>query len=136
MFAIASLYLQTLSLPSTYSLITRHHNCPDACIRASVARCVMLRSMQRMLTSRVRLQVHAYTQSVHATRKYSSNAAPFEENHIKSWKEGQHLGRILIDRPKALNAMSAGESLHVQGQCISCCRILTLASLHEDCTSI
>lgn len=96
----------------------------------------MLRSVQRMLTSRVRLQGYAYTQSVQATRKYSSNAAPFEESHIKSWKEGQHLGRILIDRPKALNAMSAGESLHVQGQCISCCLVLTMASVNEGCSPI
>jgi len=49
--------------------------------------------------SRAVLQLHLY----------SSNAEPVVEHHIKSWKDGSGLGRIAIDRPKALNAMTAGK---------------------------
>ena len=70
----------------------------------------MLRTMHRMLAYRARLQVSMSTSNYTAVRKYASDASPHEENHIKSWKHGQHLGRIHIDRPKALNAMSAGKT--------------------------
>ena len=73
----------------------------------------MLRKMQRFLGFRARVQASACVQSAQAVRRYATHAEPYEENHIKSWKDGQHLGRIHIDRPKALNAMSAGEhTLH------------------------
>ena len=65
--------------------------------------------MQRLLVFRARVQAPACAQSTLAMRKYATNADPHEQNHIKSWRDGQHLGRIHIDRPKALNAMSAGQ---------------------------
>ena len=69
----------------------------------------MIRHMQRLLVFRARVQAPICAQSTLAVRKYATDAEPHEENHIKSWREGKHLGRIHIDRPKALNAMSAGQ---------------------------
>ena len=104
----------------------------------------MISKMQRFLAFRCRIHASACVQSAQAVRRYATNAEPCEENHIKSWRDGQHLGRIHIDRPKALNAMSAGEhTIHKQAsqaEAFLPCLILTqrtstvrLAALLENC---
>jgi len=89
----------------------------------------MLRHMQGMLASKACVKASACTQPAQAVQNYASNAAPHEENHIKSWREGQHLGRIHIDRPKALNAMSAGKQDCSKLAACVCLHIVALEGL-------
>jgi len=95
-----------------------------------VACSAMLLHMQRMLASKACVKALACTQSAQAVQNYASNAAPHEENHIKSWREGQHLGRIHIDRPKALNAMSAGKQDRSNSACKACCLCVLTHGCH------